>query len=383
MVRFLCILGVIAGCTSDLAAQTATGDAGRGEQLLRDRGCIICHKIEGHGGDTAPDLASRISRNYTPAHLVSVIWNHIPRWQATLEKSRLSDDQAADLYAFFVSRRYFELPGDAGRGKRVFVERRCAACHGIAQPDSAEANPIAAWRSLRDPIAFAQEMWNRPQVMVQAMARQAVHYRRLTPQDVTDLLVYLENLPLTRGKESRFRLAPVEAGHVLFQAKGCAGCHQGNLSLENRIPLSMMANLSAAMWNHALIPVERRPPLSYNDMSGLVSYMWSMQDQGDRRRGRRVFFRMRCAACHDHAETAVHAEPQGLPVRMIAALWNEGPAMQAEMRRKGFAWPRFADSELANLAAYMKTWRFTVHDDEVSHGSAAGIDHLSRIRDYR
>jgi hypothetical protein len=65
----------------------------------------------------------------------------------------------------------------------------------------------------------------------------------------------------------------VETGRVLFQAKGCAGCHQGRLSLENRTPRSTMADLLAILWNHSLPRAEDRQPLSYDEMSGLVRYL--------------------------------------------------------------------------------------------------------------
>jgi mono/diheme cytochrome c family protein len=363
MTRPLNILGfVAAGCASVLLGQTATGDASRGEQLLRDRNCITCHKINGQGGNAAPDLGRRISRNHSPADVAAVMWNHASSRPARFGTFRLGESQAADLFAYFASRRYFEAPGDAARGKRVFAAKHCTGCHGISKPLSAEANPIAKWSALRNPIAFAQEMWNRPQTMTRIFARNGIRYPRLTSQEVNDLLVYLENLPVIRGREPRFQVAPPEEGRVVFQTKGCAGCHQGRLSLENRASRYTMAGVSAAMWNHALAGRGDRQPLSYGEMSGLVSYLWSVQGHGNGRRGKRIFARKRCIDCHRDAVPDARAsgisirnQSEAVPVSMITALGSHGPGVQAEMSRRGLAWPRFGGTEITDLVAYLET----------------------------
>lgn len=312
MLRLLrVVIGVAVCCANVLLAQTAFGDASRGEKLLRERGCVGCHKVDGEGGSAAPDLGKRTSRDYTPAYVAGVLWNHAVSGSAERGMAAFSENEAADLFAFFASRRFFEEPGDARRGKQVFFEKRCDACHGTADGVSGEASPIAAWGSLRDPIGFAQEMWNRSPAMLQAFARKQVGHPHLTSQELNDLLVYLENLPAIRNRESHFRLAPAEMGRALFQAKGCAGCHRGKLSLENRMPRSTMADFSAAMWNHPLTNVQTRPSLSYNEMSALVGYLWSLEDRGDRYLGRIVFARKKCDTCHDTAATSTDGGASG------------------------------------------------------------------------
>jgi hypothetical protein len=50
------------------------------------------------------------------------MWNHAPgMWAAMRDRDiragDLNEQAAADLFAFFYSARFFEKPGDAGRGK--------------------------------------------------------------------------------------------------------------------------------------------------------------------------------------------------------------------------------------------------------------------------
>ena len=54
------------------------------------------------------------------------MWNHAPMmWTAIRENSvrppDLDEQAAADLFAYFYSVRFFENPGDAGRGKQLFT----------------------------------------------------------------------------------------------------------------------------------------------------------------------------------------------------------------------------------------------------------------------
>jgi mono/diheme cytochrome c family protein len=354
----LVLLAVLCG---SLPAQVTAGDAGRGEQLLREHGCIGCHEFSGQGGHSAPELGTRLSRNYSPASLIDAIWNHAPSmWAQAGAQRDISEEEAADLFAYFLSHRYFDYPGNAARGKQVFAAKHCAGCHGLSNPLLAEANPITAWRSIADPIALAQAAWNRPQLMVRAFERKGIECPKLTSQELTDVLVYIENLPATRGRQPRFRLASPQAGRALFQTKACAGCHSGKLSLENRFSRLTPVDIAAAMWNHAPGTAENHPPLSYEEMSGLVSYLWSLQAGGDPHRGRQLLASKKCAGCHGDAAAAADkskphlaAEGQLVPAAVVTALWSHGPSMQAEMRKQGLSWPRLTDSEVANLAAYL------------------------------
>lgn len=370
MARLVSMLVLVAvGCCPGLPQQAFTGDASRGEQWLRIRGCILCHKVDGEGGEAAPDLGRRIARGYTPSVLAGLLWNHAPYAWARIGReragtARFDESQAADLFAYFCSRRYFERPGDAKRGKRTFASRQCAGCHGLSDRVSADASPIVAWRLLGDPIALAQEMWNRPQVMCRAFARGGLRYPRLTSQELSDVLVYLENHPGTRGRKCRFYLASAETGRRLFQAKGCAGCHDRKQLFENRARWRSITDIAAAWWNHALTIPEARTPLSYEEACGLVSYLWSIQDRGDPRRGRRLFATKKCTSCHgdlaapaERPDAFVARTREAVPASVIAALWRHGPTMQAEMGNKLLPWPRFTGSEMADLGAYLQTRR--------------------------
>jgi cytochrome c2 len=178
------------------AATPIPGDAARGAAVFHDQRCVTCHAIRGEGGDVGPDLGLIIGRGYTPASMASLMWNHAPQmWSAIaelgVERPQLSESNAADLFAYFHSIRAFEKPGDAARGKAVFASKHCMRCHGTLTPLDGGAPPVSAWRSLADPIALAQAMWNHAGRMQERMAEARIRWPELTAQELSDLLTYL------------------------------------------------------------------------------------------------------------------------------------------------------------------------------------------------
>jgi mono/diheme cytochrome c family protein len=277
--------GVIAGAAvvwSALAAGEDVGDARRGEQLFQTERCVQCHSINGRGGKTAPDLGTHVGRDFTPTIMASLMWNHAPEmWQAMKAQGVappvLSPESAADLFAYFVSARFFEKPGDAGRGKQVMTDQHCFDCHGLTQSNGAGAPPVAKWESLADPVALAQQMWNHGARMRQAYAERKLRWSPLTAQGLTDMLVYLQNLPGNPKLVTGFALPSSESGAALFQSKGCADCHKGRLALEERLRNVSMTSMAVAMWNHQASMKQEPPHLSQEEMRQILGFVWERQ----------------------------------------------------------------------------------------------------------
>jgi mono/diheme cytochrome c family protein len=123
---------------SAVPGATVAMDSARGELLFATLSCNGCHSINGVGGKIAPDLGSHLDRDFTPALLASTMWNHAPAmWAAMRDRAvragDLDEQAAADLFAYFYAARFFERPGDAGRGKSLFSDKHCSECHGLTQ----------------------------------------------------------------------------------------------------------------------------------------------------------------------------------------------------------------------------------------------------------
>ena len=337
-----------------LKAATIAADSTRGAQLFETLACVQCHGINGKGGTIGPDLGRRLDRNFTPAGLAATMWNHAPTmWAAMRERSivpgDLNDQAAADLFAYFYSARFFEKPGDAARGKRLFESKHCVDCHGSAQATHstlAAAPPVSRWESIGQPIALADAMWNHGATMREEFSKRHLKWAELTSQNLTDLLVYLRNLPQTRNAVSRVEITAGAEGEVLFKSKGCERCHTGNLALTGRLKGKTLTDIAAAMWNHEPRMAASPPQLSVAEMREVTSYLWAAQffeDAGDPGAGRRVFTAKHGAACHeDSASGAPKLAGRAFSgVAMVSALWHHGPQMLDRMKAKNISWPRF------------------------------------------
>jgi len=336
--------------------------------VLRTRNCDVCHSINGQGGRIAPDLGRGVERGFSPYVMAGLLWNHAPVMWAAMEKTgvakpELSEQQAADLFVYFFAARYFEQPGDIRRGKRVFLVKRCGECHGVASALGAGIQPVAAWKSLADPIALAQQMWNHAREMMPALDRREIPYPRFSAQELTDLLVYLRSTQMP-GRAGAFSPSSAGSGEVLFALKGCAGCHRGWLALEARPTRFSLTDFAAAMWNHPFRTLRNPAPLSYEEMRRLVGYLVSAQffeERGDPEQGKKVFAKKHCGACHDDPSSGAPGRPamagKTTSFGMVVALWKHGPVMLSRMRLKKLSWPRFSGSEMADLAAYLDGFR--------------------------
>src|SRR4051794_20154735 len=207
-------------------AAVVAADSTRGAALFESLACVQCHSLNGKGGHVGPDLGRVADRNFTPASLAATMWNHAPTMWASMRErgirtGDLDEQAAADLFAYFYSARFFEKPGDAGRGKQV-LERGCGRCHALNAPVQAGATPVSQWQSVNTPFTLAEAMWNHlPRMQAVAGARR-MSLPQLSAQDLVDLLVYVRNLPGRRESQGGFQTTSGANGEALFQSKGCS-----------------------------------------------------------------------------------------------------------------------------------------------------------------
>ena len=350
------------------AAKTASVpaiDSARGERLFQSQGCSDCHSIGGVGGKSGPDLGATIDRNFTPALLAATMWNHAPvMWSAMRAQGKplpqMSTQDAGDLFAFFYSRRYFDRPGDAARGKRTFATKHCIDCHG-SQAAASGALPINQWRSLQSPLALAENMWNHAGTMKEQFEKRNLPWQQLTSQEMADIFVYARSLPGARGKKMSFELGSGERGAEIFQEKGCEGCHKSQVPLESRLKERTVAEIAVAMWNHVpqMSPgvAQRFQP---GEMTQLLNYLWARQyfaGGGDAGRGQKTFTAKGCASCHNDpasgAPDLTKFKGNFTSITMVGALWRHGPAMLDRMKQTNRGWPHFEGREMSNVIAYL------------------------------
>jgi mono/diheme cytochrome c family protein len=360
-------LTVLLAFSAAAHAALPAADSVRGAQVFQTQHCVECHAVNGVGAKVGPDLGAMADRGFTPDMLASTLWNHAPAmWSAmtgrNIQAAPMDEQAAADLFAFFYSTHFFEKPGDATRGKRLFTSLSCSRCHGITESNLAAAKPVAQWTTPADPIAMIEVMWNHAANMRDEMARQKINWPRLSGQDVSDVLVYIRDLAPAAKNNGIFRTTSGANAQALFQMR-CSVCHtSAEQFLSKNLRGETLTDLAADMWNHG--PIMKTNPVRFEpgEMREIVSLVWSqryLENKGNLERGKKVFAAKKCSECHKGSGRGVappltSRERDFSGITMISVLWEHGPAMLDRMRQAHIPWPRFSTREMSDLIAYLE-----------------------------
>jgi mono/diheme cytochrome c family protein len=360
------LLAAVLFTAAAVSAAVIPMDSARGDVVFQLQGCAQCHRLKGIGGSVAPDLGRILDRAYTPPLLAGTMWNHAPvMWSTIREKGLrigdLDEQAAADLFASFYSARYFEMPGDAGRGKRLFEQKSCARCHGLTSSPNPDALPVNRWHGLADPVALVGAMWNHSHAMWTELSQHKIVWPDMTSQDLSDLLVYLRNASSATPGQPMFSITAGADGEKLFASKGCVECHDARRRPSGNMTLTGVA---AAMWNHGSflngkVQHTEPPRLTSDEMREVVSVYWAKQffgGSGNASQGKKIFTAKHCAECHAGKGpgpdlAALNGSYNG--ITMVSALWRHGPAMLDQMQQKHIQWPVFKADEMADLIAWL------------------------------
>jgi cytochrome c2 len=356
--------------------QSLPGSVRKGEQLLREKGCLECHALKGTGGTRAPDFASLSAKADSPAGIATAIWNHGPRMleeygSAGKPLPTMTQNEVSDVFSFFFATLYFEPHGSSARGRSVFIEKKCSTCHSEVLNAQALDPFLNRWTLLRDPTSWAERFWNHVNEMDSATSLRGVNWPELSSRDVADLMTFLSSLPGAPAEGPAFSIGEPQEGKSIFE-RSCGNCHTLGVAEKSKVDLlkrnrqTSVAGYVAAMWNHA--PTMRRrggslPRLAPGEMQNVIAYLFLQQyfyDQGDAGRGKRVYDEKGCASCHEGKRAAgapdLAATVQAYtPITMAGAVWRHGPGMRDALRAQGKEWPRFQDSEMTDLMAYLNS----------------------------
>ncbi|MBI3002389.1 MAG: cytochrome c [candidate division NC10 bacterium] len=354
-----------------------------GSRVFGIKGCGSCHAIKGVGPAVAPDLG-RIPRPRSFYDLAAAMWNHLPRMaermrQRAVPRPHLDAREAGDLIAFLYTLDYFDPPGNAGAGRRLFVAKRCVVCHQVGGVGGVVGPNLDFIRQYGSPILVAAAMWNHGPAMAEAMRLRRIERPTFRESELLDLIAFLKGAS-PGPVEGPLYVLPGRAaeGRRLFAEKRCLACHgvvgQGGRvgpDLAERAVHRSQTQFAAAMWNKAPamlqamkargIPV---PQLTAEEMADLVAYLYSVRyfaEPGDARRGQELAAAKGCLTCHTISGRGGKvagdlARVKGLdsPPAVIAVLWNHAFLMEQWPEPQKVAWPRFRPEEMADLVAFLR-----------------------------
>jgi len=106
-----------------------------GVRVFAAKGCEKCHAINGVGGKVGPDLA-KSTRPHSFFDVAAALWNHLPRMtermkQLGITRPELTSQEAGDLIGFLYTLGYFDRPGNAATGRKLFADKKCSVCHSV------------------------------------------------------------------------------------------------------------------------------------------------------------------------------------------------------------------------------------------------------------
>jgi len=371
---------------SPLAAQshrTFPEDPSAGARIFVDRGCVRCHSIWGNGGSLAPDLAA-VGADYSLEQLAGLFWNHTPRMidafrARGLDWPQFSEQELLDVIGYINYVKLFDAPGDPGRGRRWFRDKRCVECHSLGGTGGRVGKPLDAYARYLTPIGLARQMWNHgPQMRGQQSAR-GVPVPSFSGSEMADIQAYIRESSSMRDRRPVFLRPPSpDRGRAFFRTKGCVRCHgadgRGSAfapDLHAATRHLRVSEITGDLWNHSLQMSDvmrargiEMPRFAEGEMADIISYLFYLrfyESNGDAAAGELTFERKRCSNCHsldgspsvgpDLARSSATRSARGL----ATAMWNHAPAMRDVTKARHVEWPRFEGDEMKNLAAYLRS----------------------------
>jgi len=174
------------------------GNCDNGERLIREKGCLHCHSIQGAGGTIGPDF-NEVYFNYTVLMIAGKMWNHGPKMWAAMKLENIpipvfQNGEMCDIIAFMYHLNLEDAPGDIGKGKQLINDKNCLSCHTINGEDSDLAKDFTTIQKPNSPMAMIAMMWNHAPAMEEQRAVKKLRWPQLNGRDMANIYAYFQSL---------------------------------------------------------------------------------------------------------------------------------------------------------------------------------------------
>jgi cytochrome c2 len=388
---FVCALAAASDATIPLTIELPDNPTA-GARVFVEKNCVRCHGLGVDGGRIGPDLG-RIHFPGTVLDLAGVFWNHAPVMREKMQDLKivtphLDPREMADLVAFLTAYRYYLAEvghsGSPAAGRAVFAAKGCLQCHAMSGATTFDkpGPRLDRYRGQYSAILLAQVMWNHSPEMANVMRGRGVPFPRLSGIEMADLLAYLQAGNVSDSRERvYFEPGSPRRGKDVFAAKRCIGCHtiagvggKGGPDLGTRPHelVGSVSSIAALMWNHSQAMTAEftrrglpRVTFSGGEMADVIAYLYFVNYANVRATPEHggVIFVDKCSPCHTlGGGRQVGPDLQTVPglddpVAIMSAMWNHASAMEQELRKHGFPWPRLEPGDAADLTAFLLTRR--------------------------
>lgn len=288
------------------------------------------------------------------------------------------------------------LEGNPFRGRELFGEKGCSRCHSVWGHGGTRGPEITVTVMGKTWYELVGDFWNHTPRMLDEVAGRGYSWPALDSGEMADTLSYLYYLRLfdEPGDPSR--------GAGTYARLRCDECHtlggQGGPGGGALDPFGIYASptpLAQAMWNAG--PSMRKeqirrggtiPQFTGHEMADLQAYIRAeglregrevvLLPLPDPTRGAAVYRGKRCGACHDRSDAKVpditRSALSKTASEVTGLLWNHSYEMGAAMTARGIPFPRFEDTELPDLIAYLYFLGYRGDDGDPVVGSALFVE---------
>jgi mono/diheme cytochrome c family protein len=269
------------------------GDVDKGRRLFVSKGCFHCHALDGSKATLGPDLEQLDAE--TPIIWAQRMWNHGEGMEALMAEQNIpwpsfQGQEMLDLLSYLqksstgTRQEAALLPAAPSRGKSLFVEKGCSACHsvnGVGRHEGPDLGP----RHEGPPsiVQFAGLMWNHSPQMWARMKKKDISRPQFAAREMADLIAYLYLVGYLEP------VGRVDLGSRVFNEKHCSNCHgadghgaRGGPNLARRQPY-YAAQLAYTVWSHGpqmyLHMREKNipwPSLNENEVVDLIAFLNSI-----------------------------------------------------------------------------------------------------------
>lgn len=240
------------------------GNPSAGRAVFTSKRCVHCHSVNGNAWEQPGPNLRRYRGRFSAIFLAQAMWNHGPEMASAMRGvgltwPKFTGREMGDLVAYLQAgnggsseeRVYFE-PGSPRRGRQLFADKRCLACHTIAGKGG-HGGPDLGTRPrelVGSVAAIAGLMWNHSQGMTAEFRRRGIPRVTFSGQEMADIIGYLYfvNYANVRGTPGH--------GAQIFVDK-CSTCHSIGSGKRVGPDLGGVPRLDdpiaiiAAMWNHS------------------------------------------------------------------------------------------------------------------------------------
>lgn len=262
-------------------------------------------------------------------------------------------------------------------GSRVFGTKGCSGCHAVNGVGGKVGPDLGRMSKQRTFYDLASAMWNHIPEMAAKMSKAGSPALHLSPRETADLIAFLATVNYFDPS------GDAKVGKKVFSDKRCVVCHQAERvggvfgpSLDSVVQFGPIF-FAAAMWNHgpsmaAAMQARgiKRPVFSGKELRDLIAYVKSVSSARDDKPmqvlpgravdGERLFASKGCVDCHGIKGLGGPVGPKLAGRKLYpslfefaAAMWNKGPVMAREMKRRIVEVPPLQANELADIVGYL------------------------------